>query len=332
MKTNKIAVLALIAVVAVAGYLAWTLGKPATYLVQGEVEATRIDLSAMVTARVLDTPAGFGDRVIAGQMVVQLESAQLEAQLATAKAGVAVAEANRDVANATRPETIAASQAQLAKADADVELAQSSYDRVTQLREDSVVSQASLDQSTNSLNAAIQAKAAARANLDQAQNGTSEEQKAVAAAQVTQAEANLTQIQANIDEMTVVSPIDGEVTTRTAEVGKLFSAGAPLISIVDVDHAWFTFNLREDLLEGLNVGQALEVQVPALGADGALVPATITAINVEGSYANWRATKATGDFDLRTFSVRAEPVARVNGLRPGMSALVDWPATARSAK
>jgi HlyD family secretion protein len=174
MQTNKIAILALIAVVAVAGYLAWTLDKPATYLVQGEVEATRIDLSAMVTARVLDTPAGFGDRVNAGQMVVQLESAQLEAQLATAKAGVAVAEANRDVANATRPETIAASQAQLAKADADVELAQSSYDRVTQLREDSVVSQASLDQSTNSLNAAIQAKAAARANLDQAQNGTSE--------------------------------------------------------------------------------------------------------------------------------------------------------------
>jgi HlyD family secretion protein len=332
MQTNKIAILALIAVVAVAGYLAWTLDKPATYLVQGEVEATRIDLSAMVTARVLDTPAGFGDRVIAGQMVVQLESAQLEAQLATAKAGVAVAEANRDVANATRPETIAASQAQLAKADADVELAQSSYNRVTQLREDSVVSQASLDQSTNSLNAAIQAKAAARANLDQAQNGTSEEQKAVAAAQVTQAEANLTQIQANIDEMTVVSPIDGEVTTRTAEVGKLFSAGAPLISVVDVDHAWFTFNLREDLLEGLNVGQALEVQVPALGAEGALVPAIITAINVEGSYANWRATKATGDFDLRTFSVRAEPVARVNGLRPGMSALVDWPVTARSAK
>jgi HlyD family secretion protein len=332
MQTNKIAILALIAVVAVAGYLAWTLDKPATYLVQGEVEATRIDLSAMVTARVLDTPAGFGDRVIAGQMVVQLESAQLEAQLATAKAGVAVAEANRDVANATRPETIAASQAQLAKADADVELAQSSYNRVTQLREDSVVSQASLDQSTNSLNAAIQAKAAARANLDQAQNGTSEEQKAVVAAQVTQAEANLTQIQANIDEMTVVSPIDGEVTTRTAEVGKLFSAGAPLISVVDVDHAWFTFNLREDLLEGLNVGQALEVQVPALGAEGALVPAIITAINVEGSYANWRATKATGDFDLRTFSVRAEPVARVNGLRPGMSALVDWPVTARSAK
>jgi len=130
----------------------------------------------------------------------------------------------------------------------------------------------------------------------------------------------------------VTSPIDGQVTTRTAEVGKLFSAGAPLISIVDVDHAWFTFNLREDLLQGLEIGQPLEVRVPALGQDHAAISARITAINVEGSYANWRATKATGDFDLRTFSVRAQPVEPIAGLRPGMSALVDWPTTNRNAE
>ena len=332
MKTSRNAVLAVLAVVVVAGFLVWSVRQPATYLVQGEVEATRIDLSAMVTARVSDTPLGFGDRVSAGALVVQLESPQLVAQLATAQAGIAVASANRDLAFATRPETIAVSEAQLAKAVADVELAQSNYDRITQLRADSVVSQANLDQTSNALNAAIQAQAAAQANLDQARNGTSAEQKAVAVAQVTQAQANLTQVQANVDELTVTSPIDGEVTTRTAEVGKLFSAGAPLISIVDVDNAWFTFNLREDLLEGLEVGQPLDVRVPALGDASATIPATITAINVEGSYANWRATKATGDFDLRTFSVRAEPTAAVPGLRPGMSALVDWPATARSAQ
>ncbi|MEO9299554.1 HlyD family secretion protein [Devosia alba] len=304
--------------------------QPATYLVQGEVEATRIDLSAMVTARVSQTPVSFGDRVSAGDVVVQLESPQLHAQREAALAGIAVAEANRNVAFSTRPETIAVYEAQLAKAVADVKLAQSNYDRIIQLRESSVVSQANLDQSTNTLNAAIQAQAAAQANLDQARNGASEEQKAVAVAQVGQAKANLTQIQANIDELTVASPIDGEVTTRTAEVGKLFSAGAPLISIVDVEHAWFTFNLREDLLEGLEVGQRLEVRVPALGPEHGSIHASITAINVEGSYANWRATKATGDFDLRTFSVRAEPTDAVTGLRPGMSALVDWPATARS--
>lgn len=332
MNTRRNAVLAVLAVVVAAGFLVWTVRQPSSYLVQGEVEATRIDLSAMITARVSNTPVDFGDRVSAGDLVVQLESPQLIAQLAMAQAGIAVAEANRDLAFATRPETIAAAEAQVAKAVADVELAQTSFDRINQLRDNSVASQASLDQAGNTLNAAIQALAAAQANLDQARNGASEEQKAVAVAQVTQAEANLTQVQANIDEMTVTSPINGEVTTRTAEIGKLFSAGAPLISIVDVDHAWFTFNLREDLLEGLEIGQPLDVRVPALGDKNASIAATITAINVEGSYANWRATKATGDFDLRTFSVRAEPVAQVAGLRPGMSALVDWPATTRSAE
>jgi HlyD family secretion protein len=331
MKTGVTTALAALAVVSVAGYLVWVVRQPAAYLVQGEVEATRIDLSATVTARVLQTPVGFGDQVGAGDVVVRLESPQLLAQLATAKAALAVAGANRDIAYSTRPETIAVAEAQLAKADADVDLAQSTFDRITRLQGESIASQASLDQAANARNAAIQAQAAARATLDQARNGATPQQKAVADAQVTQAEANLGQTQASIDEMTVASPIAGQVTTRTAEVGKLFSAGAPLISIVDVDHAWFTFNLREDLLDGLAVGQPLQVRVPAMGEGTALIPAKITAINVEGSYANWRATKATGDFDLRTFSVRAEPVAPVAGLRPGMSALVDWPATPRSA-
>jgi len=268
--------------------------QPAAYLIEGEVEATRIDLSAMVTARVAQTPVGSGDSVAAGDLVVQLESTLILAQLATAQAGLAVAKANRDIAYSTRPETIAVAEAQLANAGANVELAQSTNDRITQLRDDSVVSQASLDQATNARNAAIQAQAAAQANRDQTRNGTSPEQKSVADAQVMQAKANLAQSQAKIDEMTVASPIDGQVTTRTAEVGKLFSAGAPLISIVDVDHAWFTFNLREDLLDGLEVGQPLQVRVPALGEDVAMIEATIIAINVEGSYANWRATKISG--------------------------------------
>lgn len=322
----------MLALCAVAGYLVWTVRQPINYLVQGEVEATRIDLSAMVTARVAKTPVSFGDRVEADQLVIQLESAQLLAQLATAEAGLKVAKANYEVANTTRPETVAASEAQVAKAIADVELAKSNFQRMSQLHNGSMVSKASLDEATNALDSAVQAQAAAQANLDLAKNGTSEEQKAVAAAQVTQAEANLAQVQANVEELTVTSPIDGEVTTRTAEVGKLFSAGAPLISIVDVDHAWFTFNVREDLLRGLETGQLLEVRVPALGQSKALIKSEITAINVEGSYANWRATKATGDFDLRTFSVRAEPIEQIEGLRPGMSALVDWPVTTPGAE
>ncbi|MBB5722245.1 HlyD family secretion protein [Loktanella ponticola] len=330
MKLNKTAAIAVIAVAAAAGYLVWTVSKPATYLVQGEVEATRIDLSAMISARVSEMPVNVGDNVATGDVVLQMESATLDAQLAAAQAALDVARANRDLTYSTRPETITAAEAQLESARANVTLAQSNFDRINQLRSDSVVSQAGLDQASNSLTAAIQAHAAAQASLDQARNGASPEQKAVADAQVKQAEAAVLQTRASVNEMTVVSPIDGEVTTRTSEQGKLFSAGAPLISIVDVDHAWFTFNLREDLLEGLEVGQPLKVRVPALGDDADLIDAAIASINVQGSYANWRATKATGDFDLRTFAVRADPVGDVTGLRPGMSVLVDWPATARS--
>jgi HlyD family secretion protein len=332
MKLNKTVAISVIAVAAAAGYLVWTLSQPATYLVQGEVEATRIDLSAMVSARISETPVAVGDRVAAEDVVVRMESAVLDAQLAAAHAALEVAQANRDLTYSTRPETIAASEAQLESARSSVTLAQSSFDRVNQLRDEAVVSQASLDQAANNLTSAVQAQAAAQASFDQTRNGASPEQKAVADAQVRQAEASVLQTSASVDEMIVTSPIDGEVTTRTAELGKLFSAGAPLISIVDVDHAWFTFNLREDLLEGLEVGQPLKVRIPALGDDADLIDAAIASINVQGSYANWRATKATGDFDLRTFSVRANPVTAVTGVRPGMSVLVDWPATARSGQ
>ena len=113
------------------------------------------------------------------------------------------------------------------------------------------------------------------------------------------------------------------MTTRIAELGENFSAGAPLYSIVDITHPWFTFNLREDLLRGLKVGDSLSVVVPAL--ENATVSARVTVINAQGQYATWRATRATGDFDLRTFEVRAQPVDPVDGLRPGMSAILSWP-------
>ena len=330
MKLNTAALVAGLVVAAAAGYLVWTVSQPAPALVQGEVEATRIDLSSMISGRVSETPFRVGGRVAVGDVVVRMESAVLEAQLASAQAALDVARASRDLTYSTRPETIAAAQAQLESARSNLELAKSNYERVDALRSGSVVSQSGLEQARNQLTAATQAQAAAQASYDQARNGASPEQKAVADAQVKQAQASVQQIAASVAEMTVIAPIAGEVTTRNSETGKLFSAGAPLISIVDVDHAWFTFNLREDFLQGLAVKQPLQVSVPALGDAAQQIAAKIVSINVQGSYANWRATKATGDFDLRTFEVRAEPDSPVPGLRPGMSVLVDWPTLASS--
>ena len=122
--------------------------------------------------------------------------------------------------------------------------------------------------------------------------------------------------------LTISAPIAGQVTTRVAALGENFSAGAPLFSLIDMNNLWFTFNLREDLLGGLKIGDTFDVIVPALKSQ--VVPVRVTMINVQGQYATWRATRATGDFDLRTFEVRAVPRKPVDGLRPGMSAIVAW--------
>jgi HlyD family secretion protein len=97
--------------------------------------------------------------------------------------------------------------------------------------------------------------------------------------------------------------------------------------MVDLKNVWLTFNLREDLLFGLKVGDTFEVTVPALRAQ--TIPVRVTVINVQGQYATWRATRATGEFDLRTFEVRAVPTQPIDGLRPGMSAIASWAARAR---
>ena len=92
------------------------------------------------------------------------------------------------------------------------------------------------------------------------------------------------------------------------------------MTIQDLDDVWFTFNIREDRLEGMQSGDKLQLTVPAL--NNAPVTATVYYIAVRESYATWRATKEIGEFDTRTFEVRARPDAPVKGLRPGMSVIL----------
>lgn len=321
MKSRTVLIAAAVLLAGVAAVSIWASLSPEPVVVQGEVEATRVDIAPKVAGQIAALHIEEGQRVEAGALLVELESPQLMAGLASAEAATAVARADRERINSTRPEAIAARRAELEKAQADLVLARQSYDRATVLAERAAASQQQLDSAENSLAAAQAAVAAAEANLTLATNGASPEERAVAEAQVQQAEASLNQIRADVAELTVSAPISGEVVSRVAEVGALAAAGAPLLSIVDLDDVWFTFNLREDLLGGLEVGDTMQVHLPAIGQDVAVRVTTISAL---GSYANWRATRATGDFDLRTFQIRAQPTEPVAGLRPGMSAIVEW--------
>ncbi|MCC8943564.1 efflux RND transporter periplasmic adaptor subunit [Bradyrhizobium sp. Arg62] len=305
----------------------WFATRPPPLTIQGEVTANRVDVSPRVNGRVAELRFDVGDTVGRGVLLAQLDSPQLKAALIAAHAQLAVAKADFDRVYSTRPENIAAHKADLAAADADVVLAKEVFDRQTSLISSGSTPQQRVDEATRNLETATRKREAAKAALDLAIKGASDEEKALAGAQVKQAEANLNQREVDVAELALHSPTSGQITSRVAELGENFSAGAPVFSLIDMGDLWFTFNLREDLLAGLKIDDRFDVTVPALKSQ--VIPVRVTMINVQGQYATWRATRATGDFDLRTFEVRAKPLQAVDGLRPGMSAIAAWSARGR---
>jgi HlyD family secretion protein len=304
------------------GILLWFATLPPPLVVQGEVSTDRVDISPRGSGRTAKLNVDVGDTVQRGDVIAALESPQLVAAMHATEAALSVAEADLVRVNSTRPETISARKAELEAAQADVVLYQTNQQRQQRLFSSAATAQSTVDEANRNLESAIRKREAAQANLDLAVAGSSKEEKALAAAKVNQAKAMLQQQKTDIAELEIHAPIDGQVTTRIAELGENFSVGAPLFSIIDIAHPWFTFNLREDLLNGLKVGDAFKVTVPAL--DNQTVEVKVTVINAQGQYATWRATRATGDFDLRTFEVRATPTTPIEGLRPGMSAIASW--------
>ena len=161
----------------------------------------------------------------------------------------------------------------------------------------------------------------AKSAYEQAINGYTKEEHEIAAAAVKKAVADITAVQSIIEQMGLrAGSLAGLPAQRGA--GEYVSPGVPLVTLIDLDDMWIHFDLREDLVKTLKVGDRFDVRIPAL-ADRRIT-VEVELIATKGEYASWRATRATGDFDLRTFSIRAYPVDKVPDLRPGMSAYLDW--------
>jgi len=238
-------------------------------------------------------------------------------------AGKVVADAQLANINAgTRPEVIAARKAALERAQASVVLAQKTYDRISQLAEHGNAPQARLDQVTDALHESERAADQAKSAYEQAVNGYTAEERQIAVANVQKAASDIAAVQSIIDQMVITAPLAAQVYKRNVEPGEYISPGVPLVTLIDLNDLWIHFDLREDLVKRLKVGDRFAVRIPAL-ADRRIT-VEVKLIATKGEYASWRATRATGDFDLRTFSIRAYPVEQVPELRPGMSAYMDW--------
>ncbi len=310
-------------VVVVAALSIWYLVRPQPLLVQGEVDATRFDIAARVDGRVGEVPVIRGQDVAANAVLVRIDNPETIAKHEQALAAKVVAEAQLANINAgTRAEVIAARKAALERAEASVVLAQKNYDRTNQLAASGNAPQARLDQMTDTLHESQRAADQAKSAHEQAVNGYTKEEHEIAAANVGKALADIKAVQALIDQMVIYAPVASQVYQRNVEPGEYVSPGVPLVTLIDLGDLWVHFDLREDLVKTLKVGDRLDVRIPALGDRSITVEVRLIA--TKGEYASRRATRATGDFDLRTFSICAYPVDKVPELRPGMSAYLDW--------
>ena len=292
-------------------------------LVQGEADATRFDIAARVDGRVKEIPVARGQNVPSGAVLVRIDNPETLAKLDQMKAAKAVADAQlANVLVGTRAETIAARKAEMERAQAALVLAQKTFDRTHTLTEQGNSPQARLDQATDALHESERAVDQATSAFQQAVNGYTKEERAISNANVEKASADIQSVQSIVDQLAVYAPVDSQVYQRNVEPGEYVSPGVPLVTLINLADVWIHFDLREDLVKDLKVGDKFDVHIPALG--DRLVTVEVKLIATKGEYASWRATRASGDFDLRTFSIRAYPVQPVPELRPGMSAYLDW--------
>lgn len=278
-------------------------------ILQGEVEVKTVDLASKLTGRINKINIKKGDRVKKGDVLIELDTPEINAKAQQADATLALAIAQQEKAyNGARSE-------QIAMAKASLDLAQKTYERLNRLHNEGVVPTQKLDE--------VHSKyTAAKENYEMLVRGTRIEDKLSALANVKKAQGVNNEVESYLKENKITSPIDGIITEITVEEGELVGAGYPIVTIIDDNDCWVTFNLREDFLSKIKTGTEFDVNIPAIGKEP--IKVKVNYISALGNFANWRATKAKGDFDMKTFEVRAIPIEKVKDLRAGMSAIFDW--------
>ncbi len=304
-------------------FLSYIFIQPQPFYLQGEVETDKINVSAKVPGRVLEIIAEEGQRVKKGDTVAILDRPQLEAKKKQAESAQKAAQAQFEKAEkGAREEQIRMAYNQWLQAQAGKELAEKSFQRIQKLFEEGVVPAQKRDEVEAQYKMACRLEATAKAQYDMAINGTREEDKKAAEALVQQASGAVQEVESLIDEVHVTAPIDGEILEHIVYPGEIASAGMPIVTMLNPDKIWITFNIREDQMNGLHIGQVIAGMIPALNRR--VLEMEIYYISPLGEFATWRATSASGGFDLRTFEVRAKPLQKPEGLRPGMSIVVPW--------
>lgn len=316
-----VGLIALIVIIVVLALIGLFLLKPEPQIIQGQVEATQVRVSGKLPGRVVEFMVEEGQHVLAGDTLVHIHSSLVEAKLSQAEAMETVAKAqNKKVDSGTRVELLNSAYDMWQQAQAGLTIAKKTYERMQSLYKKGVVSEQKRDEAEAAYKAMVATESAAKSQYEMAKAGAQAEDKAAAAAMVAAAQGSVAEVESILSDSYLTAPTDGEISDIFPNVGELVSLGAPIMNVLKLDDMWVSFNVREDLLENLTMGAEVQAIIPAL--ENKEVTLKVFYIRDMGSYAVWRATKVTGQYDAKTFQVKARPVEPVDNLRPGMSVLL----------
>lgn len=304
-------------IVALIGFFA--LGRDPE-LIQGQVEVSEYRVSSKVPGRILEIRVKEGDYVKVGDTLAILDAPEVRAKMEQAQSAEnAAAALELKAQNGARQEQIQGAYQVWQQAKAGLEIAEKSYQRIQRLFDEGVISAQKRDEVYANYKAMEAQCKAAESQYQMAQNGARREDKLAAAAQVGRARGAVQEVNSYIHETVQIAKMEGEVSSIYPKVGELVGTGSPIMTISMMQDMWGTFNVREDQLNGMEVGKTFKAFVPAFNKE---VEMKVYYMKDQGSFAVWKATKANGQYDLKTFEVRARPTEKFDGLRPGMSLIV----------
>lgn len=316
-----IATLAIISFV-IAGV--WLAAKPLPVQIQGMIDTDEIRVSAKASGRLEELLAKEGDFVEAGKPLFKLSNEELVANVNGVRALELVAKAVQNKAEKGLQDedlssVLAVWQSELAAADVAAKTAK----RMESLFAQGVVSEQQRDEAVALAKSTAEIAKVGEAQYAKALAGTRDEDREAASAQLLQAKSAVLALVALEEELTAIAPISGEITRRYANIGEIVPPGFPVFTMIKPDDIWVTLNVREDNFSGLRIGSIIKGSIPALEKTG--IEFKVDFINPQGDFATWRATRQSDGYDVKAFEIRARPIDKVEGLRPGMSVLFDWP-------
>lgn len=305
-----------VAVLAIIGFL--FINKPAEIL-QGQAEATSVRVSGKLPGRILEFYVTEGQMVHKGDTLVHIHSSLAEAKMEQARSMEDAASAlNKKVDSGTRPQIVQSALEVWKQAQAAEEIAAKTNKRMEALYADGVISAQKRDEAQAAYQAATAASAAARSQYELAKIGPQSEDRTQSAAMVGVARGGVAEVQAVLEDQYLTAPCDGQIEVIFPHVGELVSLGAPIMNVLRIDDKWVTFNVREDQLKNFTMDKVFKVYIPALDKEAKV---KIYYVRDMGAYATWHATKTTGDWDSKTFEVKARPEEQLPDLRPGMTVI-----------